>query len=123
MGKFEEKNVISFFNSALVQTESFKYKHRALHCKEIEGSHTGFNICENIMLESWGINVNRILVFLRDNAFNMKAGMLMLESSLATCFIHTLKLIIKDSLSPESKISVLIAKALTIGHFNQFSTA
>ena len=28
--------------------ESFEYNHRTLHCKEIEGSHTGFNICENI---------------------------------------------------------------------------
>ena len=106
--------------------ESFEYKHRALHCKEIKGSHTGFNICENIkeMLENWGINMNRIHVFLRDNAFNMKAGMLMLESSSAPCFIHTLQLIIKDSLFTESNISVLIAKARqTVGHFNHSSTA
>ena len=106
--------------------ESFEYKHRALHCKEIKGSHTGFNIYENIkeMLENWGINMNRIHVFLRDNAFNMKAGMLMLESSSAPCFIHTLQLIIKDSLFTESNISVLIAKARqTVGHFNHSSTA
>ena len=106
--------------------ESFEYKHRALHCKEIKGSHTGFNICENIkeMLENWGINMNSIHVFLRDNAFNMKAGMLMLESSSAPCFIHTLQLIIKDSLFTESNISVLLAKARqTVGHFNHSSTA
>ena len=71
--------------------ESFEYKHRALHCKEIEGSHTGFNISENIkkMLENWGISMDRVHVFLRDNAFNMKAGICMLESSSAPCFIHT----------------------------------
>ena len=42
--------------------------------------------------------MDRIYVFLRDNAFNMKAGICMLESSTAPCFIHTLQLIIKDSL-------------------------
>ena len=104
--------------------ESFEYKHRALHCKKIEGSHTGFNICENIkeMLEIWGIDMNRIRVFQRDNAFNMKAGMLMLESSSAPCFIHTLQVIIKHSLHSENNISVLITKARqTIGHFDHSS--
>ena len=104
--------------------ESFEYKHRALHCKEIEGSHTGFNISENIkeMLENWGISTDRVHVFLRDNAFNMKAGICMLESSSAPCFIHTLQLIIKDSLFSENKISVLIAKARqTVEHFNHSS--
>ena len=34
--------------------ESFDYEHRDLHCKEIEGFHTGLNICESIkeMLEN-----------------------------------------------------------------------
>ena len=26
----------------------FEYKHRALHCKKVEGSHTDFNISEKI---------------------------------------------------------------------------
>ena len=58
-------------------SESFEYKHRAL--QEVEGSRTGFNICKNIkeMLENWGIKMNPIHVFPRDNAFNVKAGMLM----------------------------------------------
>ena len=69
------------------------------------------------MLENWDININR------DNAFNMKAGMLLLESSSVPCFIHTLQLIIKDSLFTENNISVLIAKARqTVGHFNHSST-
>ena len=80
--------------------KSFEYKHQALHCKEIEGSHTDFNISENIkeMLENWGISMYRVHVFIRDNAFNIKAGMLFLESSSAPCFIHMLQLIIKDLL-------------------------
>ena len=68
--------------------------------------------------------MDRIHVLLRDNAFNMKAGICMLESSTAFCFIHTLQLIFKDSLFLENNISVLIAKARqTVGHFNHFSTA
>ena len=66
------------------------------------------------MLENWGISMDRVHVFLRDNAFNMKAGICMLESSSAPCFIHTLQLIIKDSLFLENKISVLIAKPVKL---------
>ena len=48
----------------------------------------------------------------------------MLESSSAPCFIHTLQLIITDSLFSENNISVLIAKARkTVEHFNHSSTA
>jgi len=76
------------------------------------------------VLENWGIPMDRIHVLLRDNAFNMKAGICMLESSTAFCFIHTLQLIFKDSLFLENNISVLIAKARqTVGHFNHSSTA
>ena len=97
-----------------------------MHCKEIEGSKTGFNICENKKetLKNWSYPIDRIHVFLLDNAFNMEAGICMLESSLAPCFIHTLHLINKDSLFSENKISVLIAKARqTVGHFNHSSRA
>ena len=76
------------------------------------------------MFENWGINMNRIHVFLRDIAFNTKAGMLMLESSSASSFIHTLQLLIKNSLFSESNISVIIAKARqTIGYFKHSFTA
>ena len=76
------------------------------------------------MLENWGISMDLVHVFLRDNAFNMKVGICMLESSSAPCFIHTFQLIIKDSLFSENKISVLIAKARqTVEHFNHSSRA
>ena len=90
--------------------------------KEIEGSHTGFNFSENIkeMLESWGIPIDRTHVFLCHNVFNMKAGICMLESFQAPCFIHTIQLIFKDSLFSENNINVLIGQ--TVGHFNISST-
>ena len=74
------------------------------------------------MLKNWGISMDRVHVFLRDNAFNMKVGICMLEFSSAPCLIHLLQLIIKDSLFSENKISVLIAKACqTVEHFNHSS--
>ena len=66
----------------------------------------------------------RIHILLRDNAFNMKAGIRMLESSLTPCFIHKLQLIIKDSLFSENNINVLIAKACqNVVNLNHSSTA
>ena len=76
------------------------------------------------MLENWGIPMDSIHVLLCDNAFNMKAGICMLEPSTAFCFIHTLQLIFKNSLFLENNISLLIAKARqTVYHFNHYSTA
>ena len=68
--------------------------------------------------------MDRIHVLLRDNAFNMKAGICMLESSTAFCFIYTLQLIFEDSLFLEKNIWVLTAKARkAVGHFNHSFTA
>ena len=95
-----------------------------MNCKKIESSNTGFDISENKkeMLENRGIPIDRIHVFLRENAFNMKAGVCILESSLAPCFIRTLQLIIKGSLFLENNMSALIAKARqTYGQLNYSS--
>ena len=101
-----------FYLTAIWSNEIFEYKHLALHCKEKEDSLTGFNICESIkeMLKNWGNPMDSTHVFLRYNAFNMKAGICMIKSSSTPCFIHTLQLIIKDSLFSENNIIVLIAK-------------
>ena len=54
----------------------------------------------------------------------MAAINLVFSGGPSPCFIHTLQLIIKDSLFPENKISVSIAKACqTVGHFNHSSSA
>ena len=60
MDQIEDKDIISFL-TAYWLNESF-HKHQALHCKEIEGSHTGFNISDNIkkVLENWGIPMDHI---------------------------------------------------------------
>ena len=64
-----------------------------------------------------------IYVFMRDNAFSMKTGMLLLDFSAAPCFIQTLQLIIKDTLFSENNINMLIDKARqTVCHFNHSST-
>ena len=76
------------------------------------------------MLKNLIIPIDRIHILLCNNVFNMKTGICMLETSTATCFIHTFQLINKDSLFSESIINVLVAMACqTVGHFNHFSTA
>ena len=58
--------------------------------------------------------MSRVHVFLRDNAFDMKAGIVLLDSSSAPWIIHTIKLMIKDLLFSENNISVIT----TVGNFN-----
>ena len=45
--------------------ENFKYKHRVLHCREMEGEHNGQKICNYIqdMLSNWNITLDRVVVF------------------------------------------------------------
>ena len=72
--------------------ESFVYIHRVLHCREIEGRHTGLNISANIkdMLQNWRINHNQVHLIVRDNAYNMRLGMVLSNIASIHCFIHTL---------------------------------
>ena len=59
--------------------ESFVYNHRVLHCREMEGRHTGLNISANIkdMLQNWGINLNQVHLIMQDNAYNMRLAMVL----------------------------------------------
>ena len=63
-------------------------------------------------LRIWVREYESHLRFTCDNAFDMRACMLFLESFSASCFTYTLQLVSKDSLFLESNIGVLIAKAL-----------
>ena len=106
--------------------ESFVYIHRVLHCREIEGRHTGLNISANIkdMLQNWRINHNQVHLIVRDNAYNMRLGMVLSNIASIPCFIHTLQLIIKDSLFADKDVEVLLSKARKIvGHFSHSSSA
>ena len=109
--ELSEALFLSFTNDIWTYSKTkTSYLSLTAHCKDIEGSHTSFNINESIkeMLENLGIPMDRIHVLLCDNAFKMKAGIYILESSSEPCFIQ---LIIKDSLLSGNNISVLIAKA------------
>ena len=82
----------------------------------MEGCHTGLNISANIkdMLQKWRINHNQVHLIVRDNAYNMRLGMVLSNIALTPCFIHTLQLIIKDSLFADEDIEVLLSKARKI---------
>ena len=64
------------------------------------------------MLENWNIYMDCVHVFVRDNAYNIKLGESLLQSTSVPCFIHTIQFIIKYSLFEANNIKVLLAKAL-----------
>ena len=71
---FFDKWIIYLFNHALVEWKLW-VQSCVLHCREVEGEHTGQNICNFIqdMLSNWNITLDRVYVFfLRDNARNIK---------------------------------------------------
>ena len=74
MWKNSRTNVSYISLTAHWLNENFDYKHRVLHCREMEGDHTGQNICNYIqdMLSNLKITLDRVHVFLRDNALNTK---------------------------------------------------
>ena len=73
----------------------------------------GQNICNYIqdMICNWKITLDRVPVFfLRDNVRNTKKAISLLKTSSVPCFIHTLQLVIKDSLFKDNRIKLLLAK-------------
>ena len=124
MWKNSRTNVSYIFLTAHWLNENFDYKHRVLHCREMEGDHTGQNICNYIqdMLSNLMITLNRVHVFLQDNARKIKLVISLLKSSSVPCFIHTLQLVIKDSLFVDDRRKLLLAKAqITVCHFSHSS--
>ena len=62
--------------------------------------------------------------FLRDNATNIKRAISLLNTSSVPCFIHTLQLVIKDSLFEDDRMKLLLAKVRKlVCHFSHSSKA
>ena len=106
--------------------ENFEFKHCVLHCREIEGEHTGRNNCNYIQdtLSNWDTTLDRVNVFLRDNARNIKKVISLLKTSSVPCFIHKLQLVINDSLFEDNHIKLLLVKMRKfVCHFSYSSKA
>ncbi|KAJ8332878.1 hypothetical protein SKAU_G00417740 [Synaphobranchus kaupii] len=79
-------------------------------------SHTAVNIKEaqNVLMESWGISMEKIHCLVTDNAANMLASAQLLRVRHIRCFAHTLNLVVKKALdqTPELQDIQLRAKSV-----------
>ena len=79
----------------------------------MKSEHTGQNIWNYIqnMLCNKKSTLDRVSVFfLRDNVRNFEKAISLLKTSSVSFFIHTLQLVIKDSLFKDDRIKLLLAK-------------
>ena len=124
--KFEDKWIIYFFNRTLAKWK-FWVQTSCFALLEMEGKHTGQNICNyiQVMLSNLNITFDRVQVFfLRDYAKIFKKAISLLKTSSVPCFINTLQLLIKDSLFKDDLIKLILAKIWKlVCHFSHSSKA
>lgn len=106
--------------------KDFKYNHVVLNCRHFPGSHTSELISNAFfdMLQMWDINISKIHLLVRDNGANIVKGCKEAGIPSVSCFIHTLQLVITQSIDSQRSVVDLIATCKKIvGHFNHSSTA
>lgn len=90
--------------------KDFECQSAVLRVKHFPGSHSALNISEQLVccLDSFSIPLQKIHVVLRDNAANMIGGLRESGLKSLSCFIHSLQLVISDSIfSQQSVIDIL----------------
>ena len=76
------------------------------------------------LLDKWSIDKSRVHAIVRDNAANMVAGIRQCELSAVSCTIHTLQLVVKDSILVQRSVIDMLARCRKIvGHFKHSSLA
>lgn len=106
--------------------KNWKKVQLVLNVKSLSQSHTGQYIGETFlsMLEEWEINVERVMLVLRDSGANMVKGMRLVEMPDLSCSAHILHLDINDGLSSQRVVVDILAKMKKIAtHFNHSVTA
>lgn len=105
-------------------SNDFIFKHGVLNISEFPGHHTGENIALKLkaLIDDWKITKDKIYLLLRDSGSNMKKGARDFGVTSESCFIHTLQLVVTDSINSQQTIVHLIAKCRKIvTHFNHSS--
>lgn len=92
--------------------KNWKKVQLVLNVKSLSQSHTGQYIGETFlsMLEEWEINVERVMLVLRDSGANMVKGMRLVEMPDLSCSAHILHLVINDGLSSQRVVVDILAK-------------
>ena len=107
-------------------TSEFQRDERVLQVCPFPGSHTADAISEMILklLDKWSIDKSRVHTVVRDNAANMVAGIRQCGLSAVSCTIHTLQLVVKDSILVQRSVKDMLARCRKIvGHFKHSSLA
>lgn len=106
--------------------DDWKKENVILNCDSFPGSHKGVAIADKILrlVNTWGIKIENIHLMLRDSGANMIKGCKDANIGSESCFIHTLQLVVMDSIKSQRAISDLIAVAKRIAtHFGHSSLA
>jgi hypothetical protein len=106
--------------------DEFKRSSVLLTCQVITDRHTGEVLGEQLLqiLKSWNLSLLNIHILLRDNAANMIKASQISGIQSTSCFLHTLQLVITDSLFQQSSISIVLTVCRQIvTHFKHSSAA
>lgn len=81
-----------------------------------DNKHTGINISTLLeqSMQDFGIKKNKIFMIVADNASNIVAGIEGLNITHLSCFLHTMALIVKNSVFEQNSIARLITKCKAI---------
>ncbi|KAJ8336973.1 hypothetical protein SKAU_G00381930 [Synaphobranchus kaupii] len=79
-------------------------------------SHTAVNIKEaqNVLIESWGISMEKIHCLVTDNAANMLASAQLLRVRHICCFAHSLNLVVKKALDQTPELQDIRLRAKSV---------
>lgn len=94
--------------------DHWERKQVVLNIKAMSGSHTGDYISELFlnMMDQWDINIERVVLVLRDSGANMVKGMRLAEIPDLSCSAHTLQLVVNEGISSQRAVGDIISKAL-----------
>lgn len=101
-------------------TKEFERKSAALNVKYFPGSHTGETIGDMLqqLLTNWRMS-KKMHILIRDNGPNIVKAVNDANIQNASCFIHTLQLVVNDGIDSQRTVKDVIANSRKIvGHFN-----
>ena len=107
-------------------TSEFHRDERVLQVCLFPGSHTADAISGMILklLNKWSIDKSRVQAIVRDNTANMVAGIRQCGLLAISCTIHTLQLVVEDSILVQRSVIDMLARCRKIvGHFKHSSFA
>jgi hypothetical protein len=107
-------------------TRTFDLKSAVLHCEPFDGSHTAAHIGSAFleMVEKWHIPIHCCHTVLHDNAPNIVKAFRDAPVKHATCFAHTIQLVIKDAILSQRYVAdILTISRNIVGHFKHSTSA